>query len=134
MHVLLVKSAHSAGSVHYRIDEPARAIRETDADVEMTLRTGIPTTMRPTADGGAEEIVDVDSSGADVVVLQLPKTPAMLQTIRLLQSRGVAVVVEVDDLLSGVPYGHMGHHTLVRRGMAQVFEQCAREADLVIAS
>jgi hypothetical protein len=133
MHVLLAHSSASAGSVHYRIKEPARAVRESGADVEVTVRMGIPTTVRPTADGGSE-VVDVDTGGADVVVLQLPKTDAMLQTIRVLKAKGVAVVVEGDDLLSGVPYGHMGHGGLVRAGMARLFLECSREADLVTTS
>jgi hypothetical protein len=133
MHVLLAQSSASAGSVHYRIKEPARAVRESGADVEVTVQVGIRTTVRPTADGGSE-VVDVDPGGADVVVLQLPKTAAMLQTIRVLKAKGVAVVVEGDDLLSGVPYGHMGHTALVRKGMARLFLECAREADLVTTS
>src|SRR5215218_3807640 len=133
MHVLLAHSSVSAGSQHYRIQEPARAVRESGADVEIRVGLGIPTTVRPTADGGTE-VVDVDAGGADVVVLQLPKTPAMLQTIRILQAQGVAVVVEADDLLSGVPYGHMGHNALVRKGMGRVFVECAQEADLVTVS
>ncbi|WP_448625356.1 glycosyltransferase family protein [Geodermatophilus sp. URMC 64] len=133
MRVLIAYSAASPGSVHYRINEPARAVRESGADVEVRTSLGIATTVRPTADG-ATEVTDVETGGADVVVLQLPKTPAMLQTIRVLKAKGVAVVVEVDDLLSGVPYGHMGHDNLVRKGMGRVFLECAREADLVTAS
>ena len=128
MHVLLAHSAHSRGSVHYRITEPARAIRESGADVEVTVGLGIPTTVR---DG---EVVDADAGGADVVVLQLPKTKGMLQTVRVLKAKGVAVVVEVDDLLSGVPYGHMSHDVLIRRGMAQLLLESTREADLVTTS
>jgi hypothetical protein len=128
MHVLLARSSSSKGSVHYRVEEPARAIRESGADVELRVTLGLATTVRD------DEVVDVDAGGADVVVVQLPKTIPMLQTIRLLQDKGVAVVVEADDLLSGVPYGHMGHNSLVRGGMARVFAECAREADLVTVS
>jgi hypothetical protein len=88
---------------------------------------------RPT-DGSDPVVVDVDSEGADVVVLQLPKTAEMLQVLRILQAKGVAVVVEMDDLLSGVPYGHMGHRKLVMQGMARAAADCAREADLVTVS
>jgi hypothetical protein len=66
-----------------------------------------------------------------VVVLQLPKTVAMLQILRILQSRGIAVVVEMDDLLTGVPFGHVAHQALVRGGKGDVARQIAREADLV---
>jgi hypothetical protein len=134
MRVLLVRSAHSAGSVHYRVNEPVRALRESGADVDIRVVSGIPTTVLPVEDGKGTEVTDVDAGDADLVVFQLPKTEGMLQAIRILRSRGVAVVVEVDDLLSGVPYGHMGHNALVRKGMARVFLECAREADLVTAS
>jgi hypothetical protein len=89
--------------------------------------------MERTPDGQSV-VADVDADGADVVVLQLPKTVEMLQILRLLQAQGVAVVVEIDDLLSGVPFGHMGHGGLVRAGRARIALECAREADLVTTS
>lgn len=132
MRVLLAASAHSAGSVHYRIKEPALAARQ--AGIDVVSRVGIQTTMRRPSDDADPVVVDVDSEGADVVVLQLPKTAEMLQIMRLLQDRGVAVVVEMDDLLSAVPYGHMSHGSLVKKGMARAGADCAREADLVTTS
>jgi hypothetical protein len=133
MRVLLAHSSSSAGSVHYRINEPARAVRESAADVDVAVRLGIATTVR-TGPDGQKQITGVDAEGADVVVLQLPKTAEMLQTIRVLKSQGVAVVVEIDDLLSAVPYGHAGHRSIIRDGMARLLQECAREADLVTAS
>ena len=132
MRVLLAQSAHSAGSIHYRIQEPAREIRQAGFDV--LTRTGLQTTMRRPADGGDPVVVDVDSEGAVDDVLQLPKTPEMLQILRILQGKGVAVVVEMDDLLSAVPFGHIAHNTLLRKGMARAALECAREADLITAS
>lgn len=133
MRVLLAHSASSAGSVYYRINEPARAVAESGADVDVVVSRGLVTTVRQD-DRGEQVVVDVDAREADVVVLQLPKTPQMLQIIRLLQARGVAVVVELDDLLSAVPFGHAGHKALVRHGMSRVMKDCAREADFVTAS
>jgi hypothetical protein len=131
--VLLAHSARN-GSVYHRIDEPARAVRESGLDVEVVVRHGVRTTMSPAAPGQEADVVDVDAEGADVVVLQLPKTPAMLQCIRVLKAQGVAVVVEFDDLLSGVPFGHVAHAGLVRSGLARVALECAKEADLVTVS
>jgi hypothetical protein len=133
MRVLVVHSAGSAGSIHYRVDEPVRAIRESGIDIDIHTTVGLTTTVRPTADGGSE-VVDVEIPDVDVVVLQLPKTEAMLQSLRILEDKGVAVVVEGDDLLSGVPFGHMAHNALQRKGMARLMLQCAREADLVTVS
>jgi len=133
MHVLMMNAGH-IGPDHYRVNEPARAVRDAGLDVTITINRGLATTMRPVVAGGEPEVVDVDAKGADVVVLQLPKTKAMLQCIQLLQAQGVAVVVEMDDLLSAVPYGHSGHGGLVRTGMARLAVECAAAADMVTTS
>jgi glycosyltransferase involved in cell wall biosynthesis len=130
MRVLLARSG-SNGSSYYRINEPARAVAEADLGVEVHVQKGIATVMRQGSSDAEPQVVEVDADGADVVVLQLPKTAAMLQIVRVLQAQGVAVVVEMDDLLTGVPYGHMAHHTLVRAGKGDVALQCTKEADLV---
>jgi hypothetical protein len=131
---VLISSSGRAGPYYYRIQEPARAVEEAGVGVRVTVQQGLTTAMRPPSGGGAPEVVDVDAQGADVVVLQLPKTVEMLQCIRILQTQGVAVVVEMDDLLSAVPFGHSAHAALVRKGMARWGAQCAREADFVTAS
>ncbi len=133
MRVLLTR-AIGPGSTYYRIEEPARAVQAADLGVEVAVSRGIGTTMKSVTEGAPMEVVDVDDQGADVVVLQLPKTVEMLQIQRILQARGVAVVVEMDDLLSGVPYGHMGHDIFVRAGVSDLAAQAAREADLVTTS
>ncbi|MCZ2827141.1 glycosyltransferase [Modestobacter sp. VKM Ac-2981] len=133
MHVLLMNQGH-IGPDHYRVKEPARAVQEAGLGVAVTVERGLATTMRPVVEGGEPEVVDVDAQGADVVVLQAPKTKEMLQCIRVLQAQGVAVVVEFDDLLSAVPFGHMGHKGLVRGGRAKIALECAKEADLVTTS
>ena len=133
MRVLIAQSG-SSGSAYYRVDEPARAVNEAGLGVEVIIRRGLATTMRRGPEDPEPQVVDVDAEGADVVVLQLPKTVAMLQCLRILQSQGVAVVVEMDDLLSGVPYGHTAHRALVRNGKGQLALDCAREADIVTTS
>jgi hypothetical protein len=130
MKVLLMNAGQDAQD-HYRVREPARAVHEAGLGISVEMTAGIATVLRPPAGGGDPEVVSADARGADVVVLQLPKTVAMLQTIRVLQAQGVAVVVEMDDLLSGVPAGHAAHDVLVRQGMARRAAECAREADLV---
>lgn len=132
MRVLLAHSA-STGPTYYRILEPARAVIESGLGVEVTVTRGLSTRVEKDA-AGEQVVVDVDPRGADVVVVQLPKTVQMLQTIRVLQAKGVAVVVEMDDLLSGVPFGHSGHTMLVRHGMAKWGLAACREADFVTAS
>ncbi|MCA0144482.1 hypothetical protein [Blastococcus sp. LR1] len=128
---VLVMHAGQDAQDYYRVREPLQAIREGGFDVEIETVRGIATTVRPSTTGGEGEVVAADARGADVVVLQLPKTDAMLQTIRVLQADGVAVVVEMDDLLSAVPFGHLAHLALVRKGMGRKASECARAADVV---
>lgn len=134
MRVLIASSTVATGSAYYRVDEPARAVREAGLGVEVTVVQGLATTVRPAGDGEEARVVDVDAQGADVVVLQLPKTAGMLQCLRVLQAQGVAVVVELDDLLSAVPFGAAAHQRVVRDGMARYALACAREADVVTVS
>ncbi|MGY2078031.1 glycosyltransferase family protein [Blastococcus sp. SYSU DS0828] len=131
---VLLTHAIAPGSTYYRIEEPARAVQAAGLGVEVAVARGITTTMHPSAGDGELEVTAADAQGADVVVLQLPKTVGMLQTQRVLQEQGVAVVVEMDDLLSAVPYGHMAHDALVRAGHSQLAAQAAREADFVTTS
>jgi hypothetical protein len=128
---VLVMHAGQEAQDYYRVREPRLAIEQAGFGVEIETVRGIATTVRPARGGGEPEVVEVDARGAEVVVLQLPKTDAMLQTIRVLQADGVAVVVEMDDLLSAVSYGHAAHDALVRKGMGRKAAECARAADLV---
>jgi hypothetical protein len=130
MHVLVLNTVHKA-SGYYRVREPVRAVVAAALGVEVTVVDGLSTTM---STGPDPVVLDVDDQGADVVVMQLPKTEAMLQCLRILQSRGIAVVVESDDLLSAVPAGFPGHEALVRGGMGRIAAACGREADAVTVS
>jgi len=126
MDILICKTKYTGVSYH-RVDEPARAVTAAGTGVRVQVVPGLATTMSRDAE---PVVLDVDDQGADVVVLQLPKTAELLQCMRILQARGVAVVVEVDDLLSAVPYGNVGHG-LVAAGKAKRVAECAREADAV---
>ncbi|MGY1683569.1 glycosyltransferase family protein [Geodermatophilus sp. SYSU D01176] len=135
MNVLLSTTLFTGGLYH-RMAEPARAVREAGLGIDVTVQRGVTTTMAPAPGDpdGPLVVRDVDAQGADVVVLQLPKTQEMLDSLRLLQAQGVAVVVEMDDLLSAVPPGHQGYDALVRYGVARFAAACAREADFVTVS
>ncbi|MGY1831406.1 glycosyltransferase [Geodermatophilus sp. SYSU D01180] len=135
MKVLLTTTVFT-GSMFHRMAEPARAVEEAGLDVQVTVQRGLRTTMAPDPHDPAGPLVvrDVDAQGADVVVMQLPKTREMLDCLRLLQAQGVAVVVELDDHLTALPPGHQGHELLIRRGVGRIAETCAREADFVTVS
>jgi hypothetical protein len=135
MNVLLTTTVFT-GSMYHRMAEPARAVEEAGLGVSVTVQHGLKTVMAPDPADPAGPLVvrEVDAQGADVVVLQLPKTREMLQCLRLLQAQGVAVVVELDDHLTALPPGHQGHEVLVRRGVGRIAEAIAREADFVTVS
>lgn len=130
MHVLLSHTKFT-GSLYYRVAEPARAVEDADLGVTTTLAYGLATTMSTPTDDQESVVTSVDARGADVVVLQLPKTKAALEMLRLLQQQGVAVVVELDDLMSGIAYGHQGYDVLIRADVARWSRACALEADFV---
>ncbi|SDF25521.1 Glycosyl transferases group 1 [Blastococcus aurantiacus] len=129
-----LSSTRFAGSLYYRATEPARAVNEAGLEVQVTLSYGLATRMSGPAEDESSDVISVDADGADVVVLQLPKTKPALQILRLLQAQGVAVVVEIDDLFSGIAYGHMGFATIQHHNVAHWIAACAREADLVTAT
>ncbi|GAB3300322.1 hypothetical protein GCM10027451_02480 [Geodermatophilus aquaeductus] len=135
MKVLLTTTVFT-GSLYHRMAEPARAVQEAGLDVEVTVQRGLKTVMAPDPANpdGPLVVREVDAQGADVVVLQLPKTREMLDCLRLLQAQGVAVVVEIDDHLTALPPGHQGHEVLVRRGVGRIAEAIAREADFLTCS
>ncbi|MGY2127636.1 hypothetical protein [Blastococcus sp. SYSU DS0617] len=128
---VLYSSTRYPGALYYRAAEPARAVNEGGFGVEVTLTYGLATTMDGPVEDESSSVVSVDAQGADVVVLQLPKTKAALEMLRLLQAQGVAVVVELDDLMSGLAYGHASYATIQRYNVASWAATCAREADLV---
>jgi hypothetical protein len=131
---VLLSTTVFKGSLYYRMTEPARAVQESDLGLEVTVRRGLQTTMGQRPGDTELSVQAVDAEGADVVVMQLPKTQAMLDCLRLLQAQGVAVVVEVDDLLSAVPFGHKSYAGLVRGGAAALALAAAKEADFVTVS
>jgi hypothetical protein len=135
MNVLLSHTMFT-GSLFHRVAEPARAVSDADLGIEVTVQHGLKTVMAADPDdpGGPLVVREVDAQGADVVVLQLPKTREMLDCLRLLQAQGVAVVVEVDDHLTALPPGHQGHEALIRKGVGRIAEACVREADFVTVS
>ncbi len=125
VHVVVCKTQHPGLSYH-RAEEPARVVNEAGVGVRVTVSRGLATTMSHGAD---PVVLDVDDQGADVVVLQVPQTAELLQCMRILQARGVAVVVEMEDVRAVVPAA--GGRGAGGRGTARRAADCAREADLV---
>lgn len=82
---------------HYRLAWPAAAVAEqTDWDVRIH-DPGDVSVHRPFAVQGIDDLESVD-----VVVMQRIATPRQVRLIKALQRLGIAVVVDVDDLLSDI--------------------------------
>lgn len=131
MKVLLLP-ADASGCRYYRMEEPARAIREMGVNIEISVQTHLD--VDGERRGGETILRSVDAGGADVVVFQRPTNMMMHDAMRLLQKKGVACVVEVDDLLHAVSRGHAGHETIIQEKAANRVMAMARDADLVTVS
>lgn len=82
---------------HYRLAWPAAAVAEqTDWDIRIH-DPGDVTVHRPFTVKGIDDLESVD-----VVVMQRIATPRQVRLIKALQNLGIAVVVDVDDLLSDI--------------------------------
>lgn len=128
MKVLLLR-ADQSGCAYYRMIEPARAIREAGIDIEIEIDDGLDVDGERA--GGSTSLHSVDPHGADVVVFQRPSNMMMLDAIRLLQVKGVACVVEIDDLFHAVSNAHAGHGGIIEDKAADRILDCAQQADLV---
>lgn len=132
---ILLLPADRSGCAFYRMSEPAKAVQEAYPDIEIEISYHLDVEGEYVT--GSEEptkISSVDPHGADVVVFQRPSNKAFPQAIRKLKEMGVAVVVEIDDLLHGVSVGHSGYKELVTNGGGNRILDCARQADLVTVS
>lgn len=130
------------GSGFYRITEPAKAATAADRDllVDVTPTLDVELVERYQEDDDGRRLPGTTTvrpdrvrTDADVVVFQRPTDPPLLAAIDLLQAQGVAVVVEVDDLLSAVPPDHPAF-AVIRSGGARVLAEACRRADLVTVS
>lgn len=82
---------------HYRLAWPANAVAEqTDWDVRIHDPGDV--YLRPPF--SIQGIDDLES--VDLVVMQRIATPRQFRLVKALQKLGIAVVVDVDDLLSGI--------------------------------
>lgn len=131
MKVLLLP-ADKSGCRYYRMEEPAKAIIESGADVEIEIQTYLD--VDGERSGDTTTLRSVDPHGADVVVFQRPTNMMMLDAMRMLQDKGVACVVEIDDLLHAVSNAHAGYGAIVKDDAAGRALAMAREADMVTVS
>lgn len=117
------------GCAYHRMVEPGRAVGDACPDIDIHIDWRVNATRD--RDGHIDHVV---AHGADVVVMQRPAPEIMLEHLRQLQRQGVAVVVEIDDLLSAISPAHVGYREYVRGGIAARVAACAAEADWVTVS
>lgn len=118
---------------HYRLAWPAAAVAE-QTDWEVNIHDpGDVTVRRPLAVQGIDDLEAVD-----VVVMQRVATPRQVRLIQALQKLGIAVVVDVDDLLSDIDPDNKSWTYWNERVMDlpryRYLDQAAQLADLVTVS
>jgi hypothetical protein len=122
------------GCGHYRIRQPAGALRALGHDVRVCEDDEGLVKLRRR--GGT--VVGVEPLDCDVAVFQRPATHDFQQAIPLIQRQGVAVVVEIDDLVTGVPRFNGSHDGWdpIKSPDANwaYFVRCANLADLLTVS
>lgn len=115
--------------------EPAAAAAAADSGIEIEIAYDLEVDGEYLPGSDTEARIDsVNPHGADVVVFQRPSNHSFPQAIELLKKMGVAVVVEIDDLMHGVSTRHAMHSELVGQGSGNRILQCARLADMVTVS
>ena len=103
MKVLLLLGDHS-GCGFYRMKEPARVINALNLGVEVEVVDYIDI---ETNQFGTPLEVFVE---ADIVVFQRPMTDSLLTCMKIIQKKGIKVVVELDDDIAALMPGHAGYH------------------------
>lgn len=98
-----VHPADAGACALYRLREPLRVLSATH-DVSEPTETLTCAWDRPPGPGA--RVVDVVRPDCDVAVFQRPLRRHMVEAIDALQRRGVACVVEVDDLFSAIHAGN----------------------------
>jgi len=100
MKVLALK-ADSGGCANYRIEHPARVVRDlTDWDITVADAVDVEGTHYP--EKGIYDITEVKTD-ADLIIIQRPLRSSMYYTILQAKKQGIAVVVELDDDFHSVP-------------------------------
>jgi hypothetical protein len=99
-----VLPADNWGCGSYRLIWPAQAAAEADHSLDVTILPPGSRNLGGKFDPDSGRVLDIDKypQDADVFVLQRPTSYFQPQVIELMQDRGVAVVVDMDDDLSHI--------------------------------
>lgn len=98
---VLVYPADEHGCGHHRLIWPCSYVDDPNVDVEIVKPSD--RRLAVTVDSRTHQAVDVDvPDGVDVVVLQRVTHKLLVSVIEVLRSRGIAVVVDIDDDLKAI--------------------------------
>lgn len=132
-----VYPADKGGCGYYRLIWPAEALAHQGADV--TVHDPDDGGLRGTfLDDPEPRMIDVETPDADVVILQRPLRADTVTAIGLLQSRGLRVVVEIDDDFRSIHPRNVSwrachpSHSPARNW--RHLEEACRLADMVVVS
>lgn len=91
------------GCGHYRSVWPAMAVGDAHDDIHVTIvPPGHPDGLSAVIDRNGGVIDIMYPPNADLIVLQRPTHDQLSQAVTILRSRGIAVVIDIDDDLSCV--------------------------------
>lgn len=135
----LVVPGDRGGCGHYRMIWPAEALKDQGADVHVLGEHEhfIDGVFQDTTEG--ERLVDiVDPPDVDVIVLQRCVEGWRADLVQLLQAKGIAVVVEVDDDFTridprNIAYGYTNPETSPSSNWQHLLRAC-EHADMVTVS
>jgi glycosyltransferase involved in cell wall biosynthesis len=114
----------------YRLRWPAAELARQGFDVE--VRENIDAVWQKGENGELDRVVDLLKTDFDLAVLQRMYRPEMLTFQRLLQKRGIAVCLDIDDDLLAIGPEHPSYPYL--QSAWEILRQAYREADLVTVS
>jgi glycosyltransferase involved in cell wall biosynthesis len=100
---IVVLPSDLAGCGHYRMIYPGEAVAAIGIDVQI-VSDGIliPDATVSSSDDKPWEILSGTVPDADVVVIQRPSHPSVEAAIRYLKSKGIRIVVDIDDRFEAI--------------------------------
>lgn len=99
----------------YRMLWPGMGVSALGDDIEVTITEPSQRSVNFEVERGTGMVVRENfPADADVVVLQRPTNVFLVQVVTLLQQRGVAVVVDMDDDLGCIDPRNPAHHSLAK--------------------
>ena len=131
---VLASNADNGGCGFYRVIAPVTVLKHSGLDVVLDPEAS---TIKVVRDSN-KRIVDIEPLDVDLVVLQRPLFADSNELIPILQSKGIAVVVEIDDDFWSVDTRHQGFEAWLPKTSPEFnydfLTSSCKSADLVTVS